>query len=156
MRFASLPRSCLPFFLLLLLPTAHANECPSGAPEAFASFFSRFADDKAFAISRTVFPLRAKRLEFGLPPQGNNAPMPVRFRIAKPQYENQPSLSAYIKHNQLKSRVRRLGSHSAVVAIYKEDSDWLTTEHFVRRDNCWFLHEHQDHSSSSASASRKT
>jgi hypothetical protein len=120
--------------------------CEPVAPEDFLEFFSRFSDDRQFAINRTIFPLRALKWEFGIDANGKDESAPVRSRIPKAQYASGPSLSVYMKENGLTSKIKSATSRSAIVEVFKDDSDWLTTRHFVRKRNCWFLYEYQDHS----------
>ncbi|MBS1190554.1 MAG: hypothetical protein H6R10_2346 [Rhodocyclaceae bacterium] len=51
-----------------------------------------------------------------------------------------------MRENGLVSKIRKLAARIAVVEVFKPDSDWLTTYHFLRKGNCWFFHEYQDHS----------
>jgi hypothetical protein len=133
--------------LLMLYSTLSvAGVCESVAPEEFAVFFSKFTDDKQFSIGRTIFPLRALKWEFGIDASGKDESAPVRSRIPKEKYANAPSLSAYMRENGLTAKIKNVTSRSAVVEVFKDGTDWLTTRHFVRKGNCWFLYEYQDHS----------
>ena len=120
--------------------------CESVAREDFSVFFSRFSDDRQFAINRTIFPLRALKWEFGIDSNGKDESAPVRSRITKAKYAGAPNLSVYMKENGLTSKIKSATSRFAVVEVFKDGTDWLTTRHFERKGNCWFLYEYQDHS----------
>lgn len=139
-------RTLILTFLLLQSALAVAGVCAASSPEEFAPFFSKFSDDKHFAVSRTVFPLRVLKWEYGIDSQGKDESAPRRFRISKSQYETTPSLSSSMKENGLVSRVKSVSTRSAIVEVFKEDTDWLTSHHFKRVSRCWYLHEYQDHS----------
>jgi hypothetical protein len=131
-------------FLLLHTTFAAAGVCSTPAAETFEKFFSRFSTDKHFSVSRTLFPLRA--LKSVANARSDDESLPRRFHISRPQYEAMPSLAAYMDENALGSRLKHPGKRVATVEIFKEDSDWLTSHHFKRIGNCWFLYEYQDHS----------
>jgi hypothetical protein len=122
------------------------SACESVKREDFSVFFSRFSDDRQFAFNRTIFPLRALKWEYGIDSNGKDESAPVRSRISKEKYASAPSLSVYMKENGLTSKIKSSTSRSAVVEVFKDGTDWLTTRHFVRKGNCWFLYEYQDHS----------
>ncbi|MDD5329008.1 MAG: hypothetical protein PHX38_03320 [Sulfuricella sp.] len=142
---------CMSRLFALAILWAHsalvmASDCNARTPEAFPDFFSRFAADKGFSVKRAIFPLQAVKWEFGVDANGKDEPAPVRFRISKAQFESAPSLSNHMRENGLTSRTKSVGSKSAAVDVFKEDTDWLTTHHFVRRGNCWFLYKYEDSS----------
>ena len=123
-----------------------AGECRAMQPEAFAAFFSRFADEKPFAVTRTIFPLQQVRWEYGVDAKGNDVSTPVRSRVSKVAFSATPSLSAYMQKNGLTSKIKEITTNTAVVAVFKPDTDWLTTYHFSLKGNCWFFHKYQDYS----------
>ena len=139
-------RTLVLIVLLLQATLAVAGVCTASSPEEFAPFFSKFSDDKHFAVSRTVFPLRALKWEYGIDSQGKDESAPRRFRIPKAKYETTPSLSSSMKEHGLTSRVKGVSTRSAIVEVFKEGTDWLTSHHFKRIGRCWFLYEYQDHS----------
>ena len=125
---------------------SHAGNCGLSKPEDFRQFFSRFSTDKAFSSSRTLYPLRVQRLEYGIDPDSNDEPKPVRSRVTKEQDAPYPTLDAYMKEHGLISEIIELRPKYAVVQVFMQDSDWLMTYHFRRKGNCWYMTELQDDS----------
>jgi hypothetical protein len=133
-------------FAMLLPVSAFSSECKSGKSEEFTNFFTRFANDKMFATSRITWPLPAIRWEFSVDEAGNDEYTPVRTLILQEQYSASPSLSEFISQNNMKSKIQSLTANTAVVEIFKEDTDWSMTYHFSLTGNCWVLQEFQNHS----------
>ena len=125
---------------------AGAHDCAATSPESFSVFFAKFADDKPFSVSRTLFPLRALKWEYGIDSKGKDESAPSRFTVPKNRYAATPSISATIKEHGMTSRIKSAESHMVVVEIFKDGSDWYTSHHFKRVGNCWYLYEYQDHS----------
>jgi hypothetical protein len=123
-----------------------AGECWSTETEDFTAFFFRFANEKPFAVTRTIFPLKQVRWEDGIDAKGNDDSAPIYSSISKVEFSAEPSLSTYMKENGLVANIKQLATNDAVVEVFKPDTDWLTTYHFLLKDNCWFLHEYHDHS----------
>lgn len=137
----------LVFIFAILLPAfALSGECKSRKSEEFTTFFARFANDKEFATSRTTWPLPTIHWEFGADAAGNNESAPVRTLVSQAQDSASPSLSTYISQNGMNSKIQTLTTNTAVVEIFKEDTDWLMTYHFSLTGHCWVLQEFQNHS----------
>jgi hypothetical protein len=136
----------LPFLLFCLPLQANAAHCSASTPEAFEQFFTRFAENKAFAISRTVFPLQSSAWEYGLDETNVDVSAPVKWAVSREKFSRTPSLSVHMKENGLRSNIQSLTSKEAVVEIFKPNTDWLTANIFRRHGNCWWFHEYQDHS----------
>ncbi|MBS1190553.1 MAG: hypothetical protein H6R10_2345 [Rhodocyclaceae bacterium] len=84
----------LAFVFLVGLPQqSFAAVCKAGEPEDFSAFFTHFSDDKPFAVSRTLFPLRQLRWEYGIDSKGNDVSSPVPSRASKAEFSATPSLS---------------------------------------------------------------
>lgn len=125
---------------------AQAEDCKAKVREQFSAFFSRYETDKQFAISRTTFPLRSLKREFGLDEKGRDVPSVIRSSISQAQFSASPALSTYAKENGLSSRIKPPAARSAIVEVFKPDTDWLISYHFQLKGSCWFLSEYQDQS----------
>ena len=134
------------FVLLLQSALAVASVCNASSPEEFAPFFSKFSGNKHFAVSRTLFPLRALKWEYGIDSHSKDESAPRRYHISKAQYESTPSLSSSMNEHGLTSREKSIGKCTAIVEVFREGTDWVTSHHFKRIGHCWFLYEYQDHS----------
>jgi hypothetical protein len=140
-------RALLAAILVLLYPTLSiADSCKAADPEEFGSYFSKFMEDHGFSVSRTFFPLKALQWEYGLDENGKDDSAPRRFHISKLEYEKSLSLATSMKKNGLAFKIKGVKTRSAIVEVFKPDTGWLMSYHFIRKGNCWFLDEFQDHS----------
>lgn len=133
--------------LLLLSPVlATAGTCESKHTEKFAAFFDRFSTEKAFAIDRTLYPLRLRVWEYGLDEKGNDTSSPILKLVTKNQDQSEPSLSTYMEENNLNFKITESSQKSTKVHLFKEGTDWSTVYHFVNKNRCWFLRDIEDFS----------
>jgi chlorite dismutase len=121
-------------------------KCQVTTIERFAPFFSQFADSKEFADNRTLYPLKVTRNEYGVDANGRNASLKIQSMVSKAENASYPTLSVFMQTNSLESKRKTLSSRSAVVEVFRPDSDWLLSYHFQRRSNCWYLLRVEDHS----------
>jgi hypothetical protein len=133
-------------FLLCFSMVSHADACDQRTPENFKQFFSKFSSDKNFSTGRKIYPYPSQYLEYGIDPSGNDEPKPVPSRVTKEQDAHYPALADFMKENGLTSEITELRSRSAIVKVFKQDTDWLMEFYFRRKGNCWFMTEFQDHS----------
>jgi hypothetical protein len=131
---------------LSLSAFASAEECKRTEKEDFSQFLTRFSGDKAFAVSRTVYPLNVVLWHHGL--DGSDVAPPTRSLLAKEKEEAAPSLDSYMNDNGLTSYVLAVESRAALIEMYRDGTNWVETFHFTRTGRCWYLREVQDHSSS--------
>lgn len=139
-------RTLVLFLLLMCSALATADNCTVSSPEEFASFFSKFSDNKMFSVERTKFPLRALKWEYGIDSKGKDESGSRRFNVSKEKYAAMPSISTVIKEQDLTSQIKSVQTRVAVVDVFKESSDWFSSYHFKRVGNCWYLYEYQAHS----------
>lgn len=132
--------------LLFLAVPGLAGACEAAQPESFAPFFTRFAADKGFAVSRTQYPLQVLVWEYGVDAGGKDASAARRSQVSRVADAKAPSLSASMRDQGLTSRPKHVGPRTAVVEVFKPDTDWLMTYHFRRLGRCWYLQEFQNHS----------
>jgi hypothetical protein len=121
-------------------------KCQVTTVERFASFFTQFADGKEFASNRTLYPLKVIRNEYGVDANGKDEQKKVESMVSKAADASYPTLHVFMQTNSLKSELKTLSSRSAVVEVFKPDTDWLLTYHFQRRGNCWHLQQIENHS----------
>ena len=133
---------CFPMF-------AHADKCDSPEREDFLTFFFRFSGDKAFAASRTVYPLKILAQQYGVDEMGNDVSSAVRSLRSKQQDAQLPSLSSTLQVGNLIAKVHAQSANSTVVQVFGESSEWGQTYHFSLKGKCWFLREFREHSISS-------
>jgi hypothetical protein len=131
---------------LSLSALSNAEECERTGKEDFSRFLTRFSIDKAFAVSRTVYPLNVVLWHHGL--DGTDVEPPTRSLLTKEKDEATPSLGSYMSDNGLTSYVLAVESRAALVEVYRDGTNWVETFHFARNGRCWYLREFQDHSSS--------
>lgn len=132
-------------FICIFLLSASA--CTTTANEDFSIFLSRFSEEKTFAKSRTIYPLKVLTWEYGIDENGKDESAPILSYISKQEDEKYlNSLSSYMKENGLKSKIESLTPDAAVVHVFKEDTDWSMTYHFSRKGRSWYLIEFQNQS----------
>lgn len=140
-------RALLAVILVLLCPTISiADSCKAVDREEFSSFLSRFMKDHSFSVSRTLFPLKSLKWEYGLDGDGKDDSAPRRSLISKLEYEKSLSPATSMKKNGLAFKIKGIKPRSAIVEVFKPDTGWLESYHFIRKGNCWYLDEFQDHS----------
>lgn len=132
--------------MLIFCQAAHAGARSAQGLEDFGQFLTRFAADKEFAMNRTIYPYPSQYLEYGIDPDGNDEPRPVRSTVSKEEDAHYPALRAYMEKNGMRSQIAELKSARAVVKVFKPDTDWLMEFYFRREGNCWFMTEFQNHS----------
>ena len=125
---------------------AHAGGCDSAESENFLTFFFHFSGDKAFATSRTVYPLKVLAQQYGIDEIGNDLSSTTRLSRSKQQDAEMPNLSSTLQEGNLIAKVHELSSDSTVVQVFGENSEWGQTYHFSRKGKCWFLREFREHS----------
>lgn len=136
-----------PWWLLLplLLPIFAQAECKSAAAEPFERFIGAFTENKAFAVSRTHYPLVSLRHEVSYE-EDREILSAVETYISKAKDVGHPSMGAFAHDNAMQLRTSELQKRSATVRMEKPDTDWLLTYHFVRKGPCWYLQRIEDHS----------
>ncbi len=139
-------RSLILLVLVALTAPVRAGECEAREPEDFATFFSQFADDKQFATSRTIYPVRSIKWEFGADEKGNDASVAVRSKISKEQNAKAPTLASHMKENGLTARTKNISKRVLAVEVFKPSTDWIVIFKFMRKGNCWFFTEYEDQS----------
>ena len=133
--------------LLLCFPLlANAVRCDSFENENFLTYFFRFASDKAFATSRTIYPLKVLAQKYGIDEMGSDLSSVTRLLRSKRQDAELPSLSSTLQEGNLIARVHEKSDNSTVVQIFGQNSEWGQTYHFSRKGKCWFLREFREHS----------
>jgi len=129
--------------LVLLLPASAFAQCDSRRPEPFAAFFETFGRDKAFAVSRTAYPLRMLRYYEAENAQGFD----ITSTLIQPAEDAaEPALAAVAHANSLQLYASSIAARTATVRMEKPDTDWLLTYHFVRKGRCWYLARIEDFS----------
>lgn len=136
----------LTLFLLLNPASSGTESCQAQQTEDFSPFFKTFSQSKPFAIERTITPLKQVVWEYGLDENGKDASIARTVEVSAAQYKASPTLAAYMQENGLTSKTKSTTENIAVVEVFMPASDWLLSYHFVRRGNCWYLQEFQDHS----------
>lgn len=132
--------------LLLLFSSAQSlAQCKSVTVEPFQDFISKFSESKPLALSRTIYPTYTLRHEYGVE-NGKEVASAVKTRVSKTQDESTPSIKQILAKNQMAMEVKEVQRKRATVNVFKPDSDWLLTYHFIERQGCWYLHHIEDHS----------
>jgi hypothetical protein len=130
-------------FMIAMPGQVHA--CDSTHPENFTTFFTRFSGDKAFALSRTIYPSTRTHYEYRME-DGKQQITERQRKVAKRDDANYPPLGEYIKSIGLESKAQVLSADEAIVEIFKPHTSGLLTYHFSLTRGCWFLREIQNHS----------
>ena len=128
----------------LMLPASALATCRSGAAEPFARFLDTFGRDKAFAVTRTEYPLTLLKHDDSHEEEGGRAT--VKTQVSKRDDAGMPPMAVFARENGLELGTRSLEKTQAVVRMEKPDTDWLLTYHFVRKGACWYLRRIEDHS----------
>jgi hypothetical protein len=136
-----------PHFVLqvLLLPLIAQAECMSNAPEPFGKFINVFARDKAFATSRTRYPISVLRHELGST-NGDEKYDMVDTTVSKAEDAATPTIETIVRNTGLEMSTSMLNKANATVELAKPETDWLVTFHFERKGHCWYLKRIEDHS----------
>lgn len=121
---------------LLLLPASAFAQCDSRRPEPFAAFFETFGRDKAFAVSRTAYPLRMLNYHDAENAQGFDI---TGTLIQQAEDAAEPALAADARAHGLQLYASSVAARTATVRMEKPDTDWLLIYHFVRKGRCWYL-----------------
>jgi hypothetical protein len=129
----------------LIALSVPALACDLKQPENFSSFFSNFSSDKAFAVSRTIYPFVTTRYEYRLE-DGKQQITERRRKVAKQDDAKFPPLDEYMKSIGLRSKPQEILGKEAVVELFKPGSSGLLTYHFSLTRGCWYLREIQNHS----------
>lgn len=132
--------------LLTAAIAANAVECSPKNPEPFSSFFQRFSTEHAFAVRRTVLPLRILKWEYGLNDKGEDDSAPTKSFISISDYLQWPTLNSYMKSNDLTSAIGSQTRTATVLKVFKEDTDWQMLYHFKLQKGCWFFWKYEDQS----------
>jgi hypothetical protein len=129
----------------LITLSAPAFACDPKQPEDFSRFFSTFSSDKAFAISRTIYPSIRTRYEYRLE-EGKQQITERRQKVAKQDDAKYPPLDEYMKSIGLEPKPQEVSAKETVVELSKPGSSGLLTYHFSLMRGCWYLREIQNHS----------
>jgi hypothetical protein len=120
-------------------------QCKSFPTEPFQEFIAKFSESKPFAATRTIYPTYTLRHEFG-EVNGKETTCTVKTPVSKTKDEAIPTINQVLARNQMAMEFKELKKRKATVAVFKPDTDWLLTYHFVERQGCWYLHHVEDHS----------
>lgn len=142
----AISRSLAFLIAVTITAPAYAFDCKAREPESFATFFSHFSDDKQFATSRTIYPIRSIKWEFGVDDNGNDVSAPTRSTISREKNSKAPTLSAYMTENGLTARTKPLSQRVVEVEVLKPNTDWIVIFRFARKGHCWFFTEYEDQS----------
>ncbi|RJF97264.1 hypothetical protein [Noviherbaspirillum saxi] len=139
MKFASIFAAAM----LATTPTA-VLACEARQPENFSGFFNRFAEDKNFAASRTVYPSLRIRYDYGL--EGGKQQITESRRTVSRQGDvASQTMGHFIQTNQLEYTTSGISKDKVVVDVLKPGRDWVLSYHFLSKGGCWFLREIQYH-----------
>lgn len=136
--------SFLPQASLLIGLTAPAFACDSSRPEDFSTFFAGFSNDKAFAVSRTIYPSARIRYEYGME-DGKQQITEIRRVVTKKEDMKYPAIGAYTQSMGLELKPKEVSRAQAVIELVQPESSSLLTYHFALKQGCWFLQEIQQH-----------
>ena len=120
-------------------------QCKSVPAEIFQDFIDGFSESKTLAMSRTIYPTYTLRHEAGVE-NGKEIVSAIKTTVSKADDVATPTITQLLARNQLTMRVKNVGNKQATVEVFKPDTDWLLSYHFVERHGCWFLHHVEDHS----------
>ena len=132
-------------FLTLFCPLASVAECQPGAVEPFERFIAVFARDKAFAATRTRYPLPVRRHETGYE-DGKVVDELVDTVLSKADDAAALAMGIFARENGLQLTTSSVQKTRATVRMEKPGTDWLLTYHFRRNGSCWYLQRIEDHS----------
>lgn len=132
------------FLSLFILTSGYAHTCKVSSSENFQIFFDRFLVEKEFAISRTVYPVRHLKQEYGLNENGQEDSSATLTLLTEKQYKEALPLSTFIQENKLIFEIKMRSKNVATVKVYKSDTDWVLEYHFIQKHRCWFLREIED------------
>lgn len=144
-RYPSSEMKYLISLVLFVVPLSTLAECKATGRENFAEFFSLFAEQKSFAIARTIYPTYVLRHEYGVE-DDKEVHSVVKTPVSKSTDASSPTMNEFALKNGLQLTTQSQKGKASIVRMEKPDSDWLLTYHFVRRGSCWFLHHIEDHS----------
>ncbi len=136
------------YLLALVLCLSSASvlaQCKAAPTESFQEFIPRFADSKPIALSRTIYPTYTLRHQVGIE-NGKKVTSAIKTSVSKARDESTPTIKQILSKNQMAMEIKELKSKQATLAVFKPDTDWLLTYHFVNRQGCWYLHHIEDHS----------
>jgi hypothetical protein len=125
--------------------SASALACDAKQPEDFSAFFTRFSDNKAFAVSRTDYPSGRVQYDYGME-EGKQQITESRRRVTKQEDMKYLALGHYMKYLGLESRQQQVSQSAWIVEVFKPGTDGMLAYHFTLRRGCWFLREIQSHS----------
>jgi hypothetical protein len=131
--------------LIAISSPSPAFACDQKQREDFTTFFTRFSDDKAFALSRTIYPSTRTRYEYRME-DGKQQITERQRKVAKQDDARYPPLGEYMKSIGLQSKPQEISGNEAVVEVFRPGAHGLLTYHFSLTRGCWFLREIQNHS----------
>jgi hypothetical protein len=124
-----------------------ASDCTQRKPESLDNFLERFSTDHDFANTRTIFPLRVLKWEFGLDEKGKDVSAPEKWKISRSDYAGWPRLDKVLKDNkQLASRISSNSGTKAIFEIFQPNTDWIVLFHFKSQKGCWYFWQYEDRS----------
>ncbi len=131
--------------LIFFFSTQGFAQCKSAPAETFQDFLAKFTESKPLAMSRTIYPTYTLRHEVGVE-NGKEVTSAVKTTVSKTKDETTPTIKQILVKNQMAMNVKDVRKKQATVEVFKADTDWLLTYHFVERQGCWYLHHIEDHS----------
>lgn len=134
-------------FIILLFAVSNtsAAPCTSEVTEDFGIFFAKFSEDKSFAVNRTLYPTYIEQHKYGIE-NGKEAHSSIKTKVTKSTDLATPTITEILRKKNMESKVKSLTIKNAVVEVFKPDTDWLLSYHFMVRGSCWYLHHIEDHS----------
>ncbi len=116
--------------------------------EDFNLFFTQYSTNKTFSLSRSIFPIRSFKYEYGVDQHGKEETAVIETRVVSDTLAKQPTLSEYATTNGLSIEIQPAHANSPkrIVKVYKQGTDWLIEYHFIKTDNLWYLNETHDYS----------
>ena len=136
--------SSLPLASLIVGLSDPALACNANRPEDFSTFFAAFSADKAFAVSRTIYPSSRIRYEYGME-DGKQQITEIRRTVTKKEDMKYPAIGAYTQSMGLELRPKEVSRTQAVIELVQPETSSLLTYHFALRQGCWLLQEIQQH-----------
>lgn len=136
------------YLLAIILYLASASafaQCTATPAESFENFIPKFAESKPLALSRTIYPTYTLRIDYSFENR-KEITSAIRTPVSKIKDETTPTIKQILAKNEMAMEIKDVKSKQATVAVFKPNSDWLLTYHFINRLGCWYLHHIEDHS----------
>jgi hypothetical protein len=123
-----------------------ASACLPSKPEPWEPFLARYSNSQQFALDRTRFPLPVLVREYGVDDKDRPATEYRTMIVSKTEYSKGAALAPYATANGLQLRIRSLSSATAIVELFKPNSDNLILYRFRLIRGCWHLRQIENQS----------